>query len=75
MFKVPVCKLKVKISSECFDYFTATTDPDKRKRSFPSFVDKLPKPVSCSQHIVRYEFVRTMKAPTSFNMGHFARAL
>lgn len=29
-------------------------DPDKRKRSFPSFVDKLP--VSCFRLTVRYEF-------------------
>lgn len=67
-------KWKVKISSKGFDFCSYNCDPDKWKRSFPSFVDKLPNKLPVFSSLLDTNFPRTMctaKAPTSFSYGHF----
>lgn len=60
-------KWKVKISSKCLDL---NCDPDQWKRSFPSFVDKLPNRFPVFNTLLDMNFPRLRP---HFHMGHFTR--
>lgn len=67
-------KWKVKISSKCLDSCSYNCDPDQWKRSFPSFVDKLPNQFPVFSSLLDMNFPRTLcttKALTSFSFGSF----
>ena len=73
IIRVYVFELKVKISSKCFVFVKLhNRDPDKPKRSLPSFVDKLPEQFPVCSTLLDTSFPRTVctaTALTSFSYG------